>query len=199
MIYLCLTRENDVFSSKPCYVHYRVSNSKLLIFKRKTSKLQNFKISIRRSPYLRNRTSRDHDFWYTCIKWWYLQQLFSFFQNSDFSGFWEAGRGTGGTAGGWCDKRRKMTHNYQFQSATHYISRIVNLIKIFGTKVNSCSSNSSINAIKKFWGVPLFWYRVFQGGQSHFMSENSNSCEHIKNKDFKQIYFPCFELSTFNF
>ena len=31
-------------------------------------------------------------FWYTCVKWWYLQHfffffLFSFFQNSDFSGF----------------------------------------------------------------------------------------------------------------
>ena len=32
--------------------------------------------------YLRNCTS----FWYTFVKWWYLQQFFSFFQNTDF--FW---------------------------------------------------------------------------------------------------------------
>ena len=38
--------------------------------------------------HLRNCTSYDCGFWYTCVKWWYLQQhLFSFFQNSDFSGF----------------------------------------------------------------------------------------------------------------
>ena len=26
-------------------------------------------------------------FWYTCAKLWYLQQIFSFFQKSDFTGF----------------------------------------------------------------------------------------------------------------
>ena len=35
---------------------------------------------------LRNCTSYDCGFWYTCVKW-YLQQIFSFFQKSDFSGF----------------------------------------------------------------------------------------------------------------
>ena len=30
------------------------------------------------TPYLKNRTSYDCDFWYTCVKWWYLQQIFSF-------------------------------------------------------------------------------------------------------------------------
>ena len=39
------------------------------------------------TPYLRNCTSYDCGFWYTCVKWWYLQQFFSFFQKSDFSGF----------------------------------------------------------------------------------------------------------------
>ena len=41
------------------------------------------------TPYLRNSTSYDCGFWYTCVKWCYLQQLFCFhfFQNSDFSGF----------------------------------------------------------------------------------------------------------------
>ena len=39
------------------------------------------------SPYLRNRASCDCVFWYTCVKWWYLQQFLFIFQNSDFSGF----------------------------------------------------------------------------------------------------------------
>ena len=39
------------------------------------------------TPYLRNCTSCDCRFWYTCVKWWYLQQSFSFFLNSDFLGF----------------------------------------------------------------------------------------------------------------
>ena len=45
-------------------------------------------------------------FWCTCVKW-YLQQFFSFFQNSDFYGVWG----------------QKMTHNYQFQSVTLSISQ----------------------------------------------------------------------------
>ena len=31
-------------------------------------------------PYLRNSIVYDHDFWYTCVKWWYLLMIFSFFQ-----------------------------------------------------------------------------------------------------------------------
>ena len=30
--------------------------------------------------YLKNSTAYDHDFWYTCVKWWYLQAFFSFFK-----------------------------------------------------------------------------------------------------------------------
>ena len=37
--------------------------------------------------YLRNCTSYDCGFWYRCVKWWYLQQIFSFSQKSDFLGF----------------------------------------------------------------------------------------------------------------
>ena len=36
--------------------------------------------SVRCAPYLRNRTSSNHNFWYTCVKWWYLQAFFIFFQ-----------------------------------------------------------------------------------------------------------------------
>ena len=38
---------------------------------------------IHRTPHLRNRTSCDHNFWYTCVKWWYLQVFFFHF---DFLG-----------------------------------------------------------------------------------------------------------------
>ena len=31
---------------------------------------------IRHAPYLRNSIAYDHDFWCTCVKWWYLQVLF---------------------------------------------------------------------------------------------------------------------------
>ena len=39
--------------------------------------------SVCRSPYVRNRTSYYHNFWYTYVKWWYLQGLFFI-----FSEFW---------------------------------------------------------------------------------------------------------------
>ena len=38
------------------------------------------------APYLRNCTSSNHNFWYTCGKWWYLQVFFSFFWNFGFLG-----------------------------------------------------------------------------------------------------------------
>ena len=38
-------------------------------------------------PYLRNSKAYNHDFWYTCVKWWYVQALFSFFWSFFFFGF----------------------------------------------------------------------------------------------------------------
>ena len=35
-------------------------------------------------PACRNHTSCDHDNWYTCVKWWYLQVFFSVYQNPGF-------------------------------------------------------------------------------------------------------------------
>ena len=32
------------------------------------------------APYLKNSVAYDHDFWYTCVKWWDLQEFFSFFK-----------------------------------------------------------------------------------------------------------------------
>ena len=38
--------------------------------------------------YLRNCTSYDCDFWYTLVKWWYLQQISSFFKVLIFWSFY---------------------------------------------------------------------------------------------------------------
>ena len=38
------------------------------------------------APYFRNHTSYDCYLWYTCVKWYCLQVVFSFFQNFDFLG-----------------------------------------------------------------------------------------------------------------
>ena len=35
---------------------------------------------IHHMPYLRNSIACDHDFWCTCVKWWYLQAFCSFFK-----------------------------------------------------------------------------------------------------------------------
>ena len=39
-----------------------------------------FHPSVRRTAYLRKRRSSDHNFWYTYVKWWYLQDFFHFFK-----------------------------------------------------------------------------------------------------------------------
>ena len=59
-------------------------------------------------PYLRNHTSYDCDFWCTCVKWWYLQQIFHFLKVW-FLRF----------LGGWSAK------NDQFQFVLVYISGTV--------------------------------------------------------------------------
>ena len=97
------------------------------------------------------------DFWYTCVKWWHLQVLLSFFCLSHSvsqepyliydCGFWY-------TCVKWWYlqqlfsflknsnfwvfrgrvKRQKMTRYDQFQSVTFYISRTLDhIIKIFST------------------------------------------------------------------
>ena len=40
---------------------------------------------IRQAQYLRNSIPCDHNFWYTCVKWWYLQALFFIFSKFWFS------------------------------------------------------------------------------------------------------------------
>ena len=73
---------------------------------------------------LRNRTSPDHNFWYTYVKWWYLWLLFSCFQNFDFLGCY----------GG---KRAKNSPKWEMiTSVMHHISGMVHhLIIIFGMRM----------------------------------------------------------------
>ena len=57
--------------------------------------------------YLRNSIAYDHDFWYTWVKLWYLQLLFSFF---DIFILWAVRRGGGGgkTAKKWPRMNKKL-------------------------------------------------------------------------------------------
>ena len=55
---------------------------------------QNYKKIVCLTPYLRNRTSGDCGFWYTCVKWWYLQQFFEIL----IFGFLVGARGRGKSA-----------------------------------------------------------------------------------------------------
>ena len=43
--------------------------------------------SLCRAPYLRNHTSSNHNFCYTCVKWWYFWVFFHFFRNFIFWAF----------------------------------------------------------------------------------------------------------------
>ena len=56
-------------------------------------------------PYIRKHTSYDRDFWYTCVKWWHIQILFSFFQNFQFVGYYGRG-GRGSRRGGSKGKKQ---------------------------------------------------------------------------------------------
>ena len=40
---------------------------------------------IHHAPYLRNSIAYDHDFWCTCVEWWYLQVFFHFLKIFIFS------------------------------------------------------------------------------------------------------------------
>ena len=66
---------------------------------------------IRHTPYLRNSIAYDHDFWYTCVKWWYLQVLFFI-----FSKFWFFGL-LGGSKG------KKIAQNDKRPCPLHFISQ----------------------------------------------------------------------------
>ena len=43
-------------------------------------------LSVCCAPYLKNHVSSNHNFWYTCVKWWYLLAFFKLFLNVHFLG-----------------------------------------------------------------------------------------------------------------
>ena len=89
------------------------------------------RLFIRCTAYLRNHTSSNHNFWYTYVKWWYLQVFISFFQNFDFLGC-------------YVGKRAKNTPKWEITITfvMHHISGTVyHLTIIFGT----CMSNDDIS------------------------------------------------------
>ena len=100
-------------------------------------------------PYLRNSMAYDHDFWYTCVKW-YLQAFFfhSFFKFS-FFGLLE------GESGG---KRRKYSPKWKITSTsiTCHISGTV------------CDHNVWYTCVK-LWYIHAFFHFfdifIFQAGR----------------------------------
>ena len=100
------------------------------------------------SWYLRNHISHDCHLWYTCVKWWYIQWIFSFFQ-----------------------KAKKMTQNNN-KNLCHFVSQELYFIWLWFAvhvckmmispaiffhffKILICQvfQSSSINAKRKLWGV----------------------------------------------
>ena len=70
-----------------CFVFSEFSFSGLLGGKKSKKWPKMTKNPVCLALYLWNCTSYDHGFQYTCVKWWYLQLFFKFFQNSGFSGY----------------------------------------------------------------------------------------------------------------
>ena len=76
---------------------------------------------IHHMPYHRNSIAYDHDFWYTCVEWWYLQKVFTISGKFQFRG-----------------KRAKNSPKWKITitSVTHHISGTVyHMIIIFGALV----------------------------------------------------------------
>ena len=71
--------------------------------------------SVHLAPFLRTRTWSNHNSWYTCVKWWYLQGFFSFFKNFDFLSCKSAKN----------SPKWKIT----ITSVTRYISRTIHYIR----------------------------------------------------------------------
>ena len=109
---------------------------------------------VRHALYLRNLTY-DYHLWYTCVKWWYPQLFFSFFQNFDFSG----------CLGG---KRAKNGPKWQkILSVTLGISgTIYHMIVIFGTPV----WNDNISRQLFFFKILIFW--VVRGAKEQKIVQN---------------------------
>ena len=124
-------------------------------------------------PYLKNLTLYDCDFWCTCVKWWYLQKFFSFSKILIFGVF----KGIKGKNDlklpisvcfalffRNCRSYHQDFDNDIYRCFSWFFFKKCNIVKIkiicfFMAHFNSffnnyCFSSLSINAKKKFWGVP---------------------------------------------
>ena len=78
-------------------------------------------------PYLRNSIAYDHDFWYNCVKWWYLQVFFSTFWYFYFLGF----RGVKGQKMTKDDKKICLLHLISQEPYIIWLSFMVHLCKSY--------------------------------------------------------------------
>ena len=101
------------------------------------------------TPYLSKHTSFDRVFCCTSLKWWHLQMLFSFLQNFSFLGCWG-----------------KCSHCISQELYVIWLWFLVHMCKMmispaiffhfFKILIFQVFQSSSINAKRKFWGVPHF-------------------------------------------
>ena len=106
------------------------------------------------TPYLTKHTSFDCVFCCTSLKWWHLQMLFSFFQNFSFLGCWG-----------------KCSHCISQELYIIWLWFLVHMCKMmispaifflfFKILVFRVFQSLSINAIRKFWGVPTVFTCVW--------------------------------------
>ena len=78
---------------------------------------------VRSAQYLKNRTSANHYFWYTCVKWWYLQFICFFFVFFEILIFWAVGE----------VKRQKIAQNGKRKSSKWKITTTCVACHISGT------------------------------------------------------------------
>ena len=127
---------------------------------------------IRHVPYLRNSVAYDHDFWYTWVKWWYLQAFFSFFSTFWFFGL--LGRGWGGVGVGEVARGKRAKNDPKWQKillvAVH-ISGAVHMIVIYVVYVSNKNISSCFFQIFK---ILIFWVvRRVKGKKLPKMTKNS--------------------------
>ena len=83
---------------------------------------------IRHASYLRNSKVRDHNFWYTCVIWLYLQGFSSFFLN--FFIFWAVRGGVKGEKNAQMKNNNYIRHMPYLRNSIAYDHDLVYLSKM---------------------------------------------------------------------
>ena len=105
-------------------------------------------------PDLRKSIAYDHDFWCTCVKWWYLRNFFFIVLKFSFSGCYR---------GKSAKKRPKW--KIAITSITRHISGTVkHMIMIFGTLV--LNDDTLISP-----GIFLYFFQIFIFGVNSVVKE----------------------------